>query len=59
MVAAADSGPVGIGDGDGSMEITGVLDGVDPIVSVQATVANARTTEPAVSRRRYVTGAAG
>jgi hypothetical protein len=55
MAAAADPRPPGAGDGDGSIEITGVLDGVDPIVSVQATVVSAKTTMPATDRPRNLT----
>jgi hypothetical protein len=59
MAAAAEPGPVGTGEGDGSIEITGVLDGVDPIVSVQATVVSAKTTAPATDRPRNLTGVEG
>jgi hypothetical protein len=58
MVAAAEPGPVGTGEGEGSSVIR--ADGAgDPIVMVQAAVAKARPTTPAASLRRMFTGGAG
>ena len=58
MAAAADPGPVGTGEGEGSSEMLADRVG-DPMVMVHPAAANARATTPAASLRRMLTGGAG